>query len=222
MRDSSIIDRARPTVVGPQFLYRESTLKNLLTLCLAVVAFVITASTARTEEPGTADLGIDRMALPSPVDGFEGVRAGVFSDGRIYIAGQPNQEAFRRFKELDVSVVINLRTPGEMDDRERVPFDQAALLAELGLEYVHIPLGGDDHPYTPEAVATFAEVLERHPGPVLLHCTVAWRASYLWAAYLILYQDFEFAAALDRGEAIAISPPPLQSLLGKPLTLSYE
>ena len=51
---------------------------------------------------------------------------------------------------------------------------------------------------------------------------MAWRASYLWAAYLILYQDFDFAAALDRGEAIAISPPPLQGLLGRPLTLVFE
>ena len=175
-----------------------------------------------SQQPAIVDLGVDRTALPAPIEDIDGVTGGVFKDGRLFIAGQPDEGALRRFRELGVTVVINLRTPAEMDNRERVPFDEAGFVREQGMEYVHIPLGGDDHPYTPEAVATFAETLEKHGGAVLLHCTVAWRASYLWAAYLILYQDFDIAAALDRGEAIAISPPPLQGLLGRPLTLVYE
>jgi uncharacterized protein (TIGR01244 family) len=188
---------------------------------VAAVMFV-SAATGFSQQPANVDLEIDRTALPAPIEDFEGVTGGVFKDGRLFIAGQPDEDALRRFHELGVTVVVNLRTPAEMDNRERVPFDEAAFVREQGMEYVHIPLGGDDHPYTPEAVATFAETLEKHGGPVLLHCTVAWRASYLWAAYLILYQDFAFAAALDRGEAIAISPPPLQGLLGRPLTLVFE
>jgi hypothetical protein len=45
-----------------------------------------------------------------------------------------------------VTAVVNLRTPREMGSREVAPFDDAALLAELGIEYVWIPLGGDEHP----------------------------------------------------------------------------
>lgn len=175
-----------------------------------------------SQQPATVDLGVDRTVLPAPIEDIDGVTGGVFKDGRLFVAGQPDEDALRRFRELGVTVVINLRTPAEMDNRERVPFDEAGFVREQGMEYVHIPLGGDDHPYTPEAVAIFAETLEKHGGPVLLHCTVAWRASHLWAAYLILYQDFDIAAALDRGEAIAISPPPLQGLIGRPLTLVYE
>ena len=85
-----------------------------------------------------------------------------------------------------------------------------------------IPLGGDDHPYTPEAVSEFAAVLERHSGPVLLHCTVAWRASSMWVAYLITRHDSTLDEALARGESVNISPPPLQVLLGRNLTLRYE
>lgn len=195
--------------------------KTRVETLVAAVMFV-SAATGFSQQPANVDLGIDRTALPAPIGDFEGVRGEVFKDGRLFIAGQPDEDALRRFRELGVTVVVNLRTPAEMDNRERVPFDEAAFVREQGMEYVHIPLGGDDHPYTPEAVATFAETLEKHGGPVLLHCTVAWRASYLWAAYLILYQDFDFAAALDRGEAIAISPPPLQGLLGRPLTLVFE
>ncbi len=188
----------------------------------AVAVVVLGAAVGSAQDTAQVDLGIDRDSLPTAAEGFEGVPGGVFTDGRLFIAGQPDEVMLSRFHELGVTAVINLRTPAEMDNRERVPFDEAAVVTGLGMEYVHIPLGGDDHPYTPEAVAAFARVLERQPGPVLLHCTVAWRASHLWAAYLVLYQDFELAAALVRGEAIAISPPPLEGLLGRPLTLVEE
>lgn len=197
---------------------RRSGVK-ILAFSLLVMAAAFASHTQKTK---TLDLEVDFAVLPAAVEDLEGVTGGVFKDGRIFIAGQPDENALRRFRELGVTAVVNLRTPSEMDNRERVPFDEAALVGELGMEYVHIPLGGDDHPYTPEAVATFAKTLEKHDGPVLLHCTIAWRASYLWVAYLIRYQEVEFAAALDRGEAIAITPPPLQGLLGRPLTLVEE
>lgn len=187
-----------------------------------VLMMTLSAPVALSEEAVTADLGIDHSALPLSVDGFDDVRNGVFREGRVYIAGQPSEEALQRFQKLGVTVVINLRTPAEMENRERVPFDEAEVVRELGMEYVFIPLGGDDHPYTPEAVDEFASALQRHSGPVLLHCTVAWRASYMWVAYLISEQDFPLDVALARGEAIAISPPPLEGLLGKDLTYSYK
>ena len=195
-----------------------------LYLLVPLIALLMTTSAAVAfpQETVTADLEIDRTALPLPVDGFDDVTGGVFREGRVYVAGQPGKEALKRFQKLGVTAVINLRTPAEMDNRERVPFDEAEVVRELGLEYVFIPLGGDDHPYTPEAVDEFAATLQRHSGPVLLHCTVAWRASYMWAAYLISKHGFPLDVALARGEAIAISPPPLQGLLGRDLTLRYK
>jgi uncharacterized protein (TIGR01244 family) len=190
----------------------------------ALVMAVASAGPLPAEEPTPTptNVAIDRAALPVRVEGIEGVQGGVFRDGRVLIGGQPNEAALKAIRDLGVTAVVNLRTPAEMNDRERVPFDEAAAVAELGMDYVHIPLGGDDHPYTSQAVEQFAAVLEGHPGPVLLHCTVAWRASYMWAAYLILYQDLPLESALERGEAIAINPPPLEGLLGRPLTLVYE
>jgi uncharacterized protein (TIGR01244 family) len=193
-----------------------------LELTVAALAILLPAAIGAQQKKPVVELGIDRAGVPALVEDFEGVAGGVFQDGRIYIAGQPDEDALRRFQELGITAVVNLRTPQEMDNRDRVPFDEAAFVSSLDMEYVHIPLGGDDYPYTPEAVAAFAAVLDHHAGPVLLHCTVAWRASHLWAAYLIRYHDFPLALALDRGEAIAISPPPLQGLLDRPLTLSYD
>jgi len=171
--------------------------------------------------PPVTDIGIDRGALPVSIDAVDGVRP-LFRDGRVYIAGQPSREALAQLHGLGVTAVVNLRTPAEMEDRQRVPYDEAAAVAELGMEYVRIPLGGDEHPYAPPAVDRLAKVLAEHRGPVLLHCTFGWRASYLWVAYLIREQGLALPDALARGEAIAISPDPLEGLLGRPLAVVYE
>jgi uncharacterized protein (TIGR01244 family) len=189
---------------------------------VVLLAINLLAATPGTESPSPVQLGIDGDGLPLEVTELEGVERHLFRDGRVYIGGQPSQEALARFKEFGVTAVVNLRTPAEMENRERVPYDEAAAVEELGMTYVLIPLGGDDHPYTPEAVDTFDQVLREHQGPVLLHCTMGWRASYLWAAYLIREHGYSLDAAMARGEAIAINPPPLAGLLGKELGLAYR
>src|SRR5262249_33296927 len=68
--------------------------------------------------------------------------------GALLIAGQPTEAALRELHDKGYTTVINLRTQQEMDNRKAVPFDEAALLKELKMTYVHIPLGGPDTPYT--------------------------------------------------------------------------
>jgi uncharacterized protein (TIGR01244 family) len=122
-----------------------------------------------------------------------------------------------------VKTVINLRTQREMDNRQQVPYDEAAVAKELGINYVHIPLGGPDTPYTPEAVEKFAAALDKADGKVLLHCTVGWRASHMWAAYLVKHKGVPEAEAIKQAQAINFggytSPNggalPIDGLLGK-------
>lgn len=161
----------------------------------------------------------DRAAPPDTVRDYPGFQAKLYHEGRLYIAGQPTEAALRALPAHGVTAVVNLRTPREMNNRDIVPFDEAAVLAELGIEYIWIPLGGDEHPYTPAAVDSFAAVLGRHRGPLLLHCTVAWRASYMWAAYLVRHQGMPVAEAYARGEAIGIGEMPIAGLLGRKLAV---
>jgi len=135
--------------------------------------------------------------------------------GQVYIAGQPSQDAFRRFKEEGVTVVINLRTPHEMENRQWVPFDEQALLNELGIDYVWLPLGGMEHPWTPESVDAFARALAEHQGAAVLHCQVAWRASLMWAAYLTRHRGMDLNAALEQAGNIYPLALPLEGLLGR-------
>jgi protein tyrosine phosphatase (PTP) superfamily phosphohydrolase (DUF442 family) len=78
----------------------------------------------------------------------------------------------------------------------RVPFDEAALVKELGMQYVYLPMRGTpEFPYSPDALKSFDAAMTGAKGKVLLHCTIAWRASHLWAAYLI--QDRNVPVATD-------------------------
>lgn len=119
----------------------------------------------------------------------------------LFIAGQPTENALREMKQMGVTTVINLRMPREM---ERVRFDEAKLIAELGMTYVHIPMRGGDgeHSYSPATLRKFADALKAADGKVLLHCTIAWRASHIWAAYLIQEHGVADVDAVKHARAI--------------------
>lgn len=151
-------------------------------------------------------------------EGFEGIAA---DTGTTLVAGQPTEQALRDLANNGYSTVINLRRASEMDDREKVAFDEAALVEALGLTYVNIPLGGDDHPYTPAALSAFEQAMAAAEGKVLLHCRSAWRASQMWAAYLVSSQGFEPAEAVRHAEAINFDSVPMEALLGRELELRF-
>ncbi|HMJ16814.1 MAG TPA: sulfur transferase domain-containing protein [Gemmatimonadaceae bacterium] len=166
-------------------------------------------------------------AVPAPVvletrGLFQDKFAGVGSD--VFISGQPTAQALRDLHAQGVTTVVNLRTPEEMS--KRVPFDEAALVKQLGMEYVYIPMRGTpEFPYSPAAVKSFAAAMTSAKGKVLLHCTIAWRASHLWAAYLIQYREVPVATALQQARSINLmddmrmdgDTQPVEAFLGRSL-----
>jgi uncharacterized protein (TIGR01244 family) len=139
----------------------------------------------------------------------------------MFIAGQPTEKALRDLKAKGVTTIVNLRMPEEMS---RVGFDEAALAKELGIRYVHIPMrGSPENPYGPKELATFAEAMASADGKVLLHCTIAWRASHLWAAYLIHDRQVPAAVAVAQARKINLmddmrmgdGAQPLEGFLGR-------
>jgi uncharacterized protein (TIGR01244 family) len=119
----------------------------------------------------------------------------------IFIGGQPTEKALRDLKAQGVTVVVNLRSPQEM--KSAVKFDEPALIQQLGMRYVYLPMRGTaELPYSPDALARFAEAVSSANGKVLLHCTIAWRASHLWAAYLIKDRGVPVETALANARAI--------------------
>ena len=167
-------------------------------------------------------------ALPAPVkldpDGrFQSTFARVGDD--VFIAGQPTESGLRELRDQGVTLVVNLRTPEEM--KRDVTFDEPALAAQLGMRYVYLPVRGNaEFPYSPRTVAAFSRALEDAKGKVLLHCTIAWRASHLWAAYLISERGVPVGSALANARAINLmdahhpadgGPEPVEEFLGRRL-----
>src|SRR5437870_6951474 len=71
----------------------------------------------------------------------------------MFIGGQPTEKALRDMKARGVTTVVNLRSPEEM---VRIPFDEAALVKQLGMKYVYIPMRGTaELPYSPATMKTF-------------------------------------------------------------------
>ena len=60
-----------------------------------------------------------------------------------------------------------------------------------------------------------------HDGPVLLHCTMGWRAAYLWVAYLVRDHGFALDDGLARGREIAIPANPIEGFLNRPMKLVW-
>jgi len=138
----------------------------------------------------------------------------------MFIGGQPTEKALRDLRAKGVTTIVNLRMPEEM---ARVGFDEAALAKELGMTYVHIPMRGTaENPYGPKQLDAFAAAMSSAQGKVLLHCTIAWRASHLWAAYLIRERQTPVTTALAQARMINLmdemkmnDQQPLEGFLGR-------
>lgn len=121
--------------------------------------------------------------LPNEARPFEG----------LVVAGQPSAEQLERLSGEGFTTIINLRRAGEFDE-----FDEAAEVARLGMDYVHIPLRNVETIGASDADALH-EAISNAPGPVLLHCTVGWRAAGLLAIERYLLHG----ARLDEAVQIA-------------------
>jgi uncharacterized protein (TIGR01244 family) len=190
-------------------------------LPVGVLSVLITASAGAQSIVGRGKTG----PVPNPVNLdttglFQAKFVSVGDD--MFIGGQPTERALRELRAKGVTTVVNLRMPEEM---ARVGFDEAALVKELGMKYVHIPMRGTaDHPYGPKELDAFAAAMAAADGKVLLHCTIAWRASHLWAAYLIRDRNVPVATALEQTRMINLmdnmrmstgDQQPLEGFLGR-------
>ncbi len=191
----------------------------LRTLTAAAVAVLIALPAGAQSVVGKDKTG----PVPNPVNLdttglFQAKFVSVGDD--MFIGGQPTEKALRELRARGVTTIVNLRMPEEM---AQVGFDEAGLAKELGIKYVYIPMRGTaENPYGPKALGTFTAAMAAADGKVLLHCTVAWRASHLWAAYLIRERNTPVATALSQARLINLmddmrmggDQQPLEGFLG--------
>jgi uncharacterized protein (TIGR01244 family) len=194
---------------------------SFLLRCLATCALAVAVGLPAVAQ---SIVGKDKTGpVPDPVNLDA---KGLFQDKFVsvgddmFIGGQPTETALRDLAARGVTTVVNLRMPEEM---ARVGFDEAALVKELGMKYVYIPMRGTrDNPYGPKQLDAFAAAMASADGKVLLPCTIAWRASHLWAAYLIRERHMPVATVLSQARRINLmddmrmgaDQQPLEGFLG--------
>lgn len=169
--------------------------------------------------PALAAALIAGMAQASPegpreVPDLEVLAGGIWQAGPVFVSGQPTEETIRALADRGVRAVISLRTAREMADKKAVPFDEAALVRSLGMEYVHIGLGPSGT-YSPDALERIHKAIERHGGNVLMHCTVGGRASIAWTALQARYGGMTLQDAVAQGQEMGLWRQQIEMMLGE-------
>ena len=169
-------------------------------LGLAVVACADDAAPDTRPKIHVEMADVTKTADVQPVDG-------------ITSAGQPDTDDLRIFAEAGYVAIVDLRGPEE--DRG---IDEAAAVAELGLDYVQLPIVGDDA-INFENAKKLDALLSGYDGPVLVHCGSGNRVGAMLALRKSLHGE-DAEAALDYGRSAGLKR--LEPVVKKRLAASEQ
>ena len=132
----------------------------------------------------------------------------------LYRGAQPSEEGFRELARLGVHTVVDLRGSGGRSSKE------AEIVANLGMHYVNVPLGGFKAP-TAEQVSKLLTILENQSdGPVFVHCRRgADRTGTIVALYRIEHDHWGNEKALDEAKTMKMAA---SERLMRDLILDYK
>ncbi len=126
----------------------------------------------------------------------------------LVCAGQPDPEGFRQAAAAGLAGVVNLRPDAEMD------WDEAGLLAELGVDYLQIPVSSPND-LSQQNARILWDWLEAHRDQqVMVHCASSNRVGALLALGHFLAQgDHEEALELGRAAGLTKMEPMVVQIL---------
>lgn len=151
-----------------------------------------------------AAFGVSRLREDDPrlsIDGIENVRA---VDAKLWRGNAPSVEGYRQLAERGVSTVVDLRA-------ERDVVVASAVLDDVGIDRVHIPIRDGQTPESDEVVR-FMEVVRQAEGRVFVHCGAGvGRTGVMSATYLVEEGKASPWEALGRN--LAVGPPSLEQIV---------
>jgi uncharacterized protein (TIGR01244 family) len=113
----------------------------------------------------------------------------------IFIGAQPQKEDIAALAAEGVQTVVNLRVENESDD-QLSPVDEAQLVREAGMEYLHIPVIGSQ--IREGQVDEFRNAVEKLPKPIFVHCAKGKRAALFTVMDQSVREQTEGKNALSR------------------------
>lgn len=119
---------------------------------------------------------------------------GLTPESDVITGGQPSEADFAAFRASagPTCRIINLRGHGEPGVDQ-----QPAIMARLGIDYVHLPVSGAGD-LTFETAAALKTALD-HPGPKMVHCASGNRVGAIRALAAFRFEDRSVEDALVIG-----------------------
>jgi uncharacterized protein (TIGR01244 family) len=118
---------------------------------------------------------------------------------RLFCGGQPTPQQLATFASQGGSCVVNLRPAAEMGS-----VDERAMVCELNMEYVHIPVAGPED-LSREAATKLADAMQRFDEDhLLIHCASGQRVGALVALKSAWIDGLPLEEALTKGRAAGL------------------
>ena len=140
------------------------TKKRTLILGLVLGAASLLADEADLGAVSSLKVDLDAVVELGEVHPVNGVTA----------AGQPDEAGLKVFAESGYAAVIDLRTADE--DRG---MDEPAVVEDLGMDYVNLPIGRDGITFA--NARALKDAIASYDQPVLVHCASSNRVGALFA-----------------------------------------
>ncbi len=141
--------------------------------------------------------------MPSPIEAIRGVLNACQATPTVVTGGQPDRTHLEALKAAGGAVVLNLRPHAEPH-----PFDEAATVQSLGMEYVNVPVGPRDlNDATLDRVR--AVLRENRARSVYFHCASANRVGGALIPFLMLDEQMEQEDAVAIATRVGLRSPEL-------------
>ena len=136
--------------------------------------------------------------MPTAFQAISGVANACQILPNVVTGGQPTADQLKALKEAGGNIVLDLRDP--MEPR---PMDEAALVRELGMEYVNVPVqaGSLDDATLERILAALRAAGDR---TVFFHCGSGSRVGGALIPYFILDQGLKEQDAVDQAMRVGL------------------
>lgn len=124
----------------------------------------------------------------------------LFVEPNHYAGGYVSPEALAEVKAAGITHVIDM-----LPEHEHGGFDEAALAAELGLYYAHLPIVGGHDLNRANAEALHSLLAASGESPVLVHCMSGNRVGALFALRAYWLQGMSAVEALAVGRRYGLT-----------------
>ncbi len=128
----------------------------------------------------------------------------------ISTGGRAQPADLQDAKDQGLQTIVNLCPISEDPG-----FDEAALVASLGMSYINIPVAGAAD-LSADKARELSRVLAAQSGPVLVHCASGNRVGALFAlkAFHVDGANLEDALTIGRAHGLKAMEPQVRALLG--------